>query len=133
MTLVDTSVWIDFFAAVNSPSKERLRALLGSRSDVATIDVILLEIMVGIPRESQRHDLERRFRKLICLPQRRSTVILAAEIYHGVCANGFTIRSMIDCLIAAAALEWEAKILHRDRDFDRIAQFYPLEIESTCE
>jgi len=37
-----------------------------------------------------------------------------------------TIRSLIDCLIAAIAMEQEATVLHRDRDFDRISGYAPL-------
>jgi hypothetical protein len=45
----------------------------------------------------------------------------AAEIYRTCRASGETIRSLIDCLIAAVAVRADAAILHHDRDFDVIA------------
>jgi len=37
-----------------------------------------------------------------------------------------TIRSLIDCLIAAIAMERGAVILHKDRDYARISEYAPL-------
>jgi predicted nucleic acid-binding protein len=51
---------------------------------------------------------------------------VAGEIYRIGRARAFTIRSSNDCLIAAIAIHHDALLLHGDRDFDYIAQFYPL-------
>jgi predicted nucleic acid-binding protein len=40
---------------------------------------------------------------------------------------GVTIRSSVDCLIAACAIRNGLPILHSDRDFDAIARFTPLQ------
>ena len=50
----------------------------------------------------------------------------AAHIYRTCRAKGFTIRSSMDCLICATALQHQAWVLHNDRDFDAIARFFPL-------
>jgi len=42
-------------------------------------------------------------------------------------ALGVTIRSSVDCLIAACAIRNGLPILHSDRDFDAIARFTPLQ------
>jgi predicted nucleic acid-binding protein len=43
-------------------------------------------------------------------------------------SGGVTVRSTIDCLIAAQALENGATLLHDNRDFDRIASVRPLKV-----
>jgi predicted nucleic acid-binding protein len=53
----------------------------------------------------------------------------AAEIYRQGRRRGMTIRSAADCLIAAIALENDATVWHRDRDFDTIAQFTNLKVQ----
>ena len=52
----------------------------------------------------------------------------AARIYRAGRRQGLTIRKLIDCLIAAIALRTGETVLHRDADFDAIAQVVPLEV-----
>jgi len=47
----------------------------------------------------------------------------AAEIYRLGRVKGHTIRSSIDCLIAAVAIENDVPVWHKDRDFDLIARY----------
>ena len=91
--------------------------------------MILLEILQGIQGRKEREQIERKFGFLVLAPQRRSTTLLAADIYQELRRKGISIRSIGDCLIAATAIETGASILHKDRDFDRIAEFYPIVIE----
>ena len=56
------------------------------------------------------------------------THVNAAEIYDGCCKKGYTIRSSVDCLLAALALEYDLQLLERDKDFRFIAKVYPLEL-----
>jgi predicted nucleic acid-binding protein len=37
-----------------------------------------------------------------------------------------TIRSSVDCLIAACAIRHQLEVLHCDRDFDQLAKISPL-------
>ena len=50
---------------------------------------------------------------------------LAADIYRAVRRGGHTVRSMIDCLIAAVAHRSGAELVHRDVDMERIAAVLP--------
>jgi predicted nucleic acid-binding protein len=50
----------------------------------------------------------------------------AARTYYDLRRLGRTVRSAIDCCIAQAAIDHQALLLHRDRDFDTIAQIRPL-------
>jgi predicted nucleic acid-binding protein len=53
-------------------------------------------------------------------------VLEAAGLYRTARARGVTVRSSVDCLIAACALRHDLEVLHRDRDFDAIARVSPL-------
>ncbi len=50
----------------------------------------------------------------------------AADIYRLGRRKGYTIRSSVDCLIAAIALENRVPVWHKGRDFDAIARYTPL-------
>lgn len=53
--------------------------------------------------------------------------VSAAEIYGQGRRRGITIRSSLDCLIAAIAIDHGVPVWHRDRDFDSIARYTALE------
>ncbi len=84
--------------------------------------------MQGIERPVDREKIESKFEPLIELHPQRTSYRLAAEIYQQVRREGHTIRSIINCLIAALAMESEAFLLHKDGDFNRIADYFPLPI-----
>ena len=48
MTLVDTSVWIDFLNGVDSPQRFALHRLIEDEEDVAITEIILTEILQGL-------------------------------------------------------------------------------------
>ncbi|MBC2606298.1 type II toxin-antitoxin system VapC family toxin [Pelagicoccus albus] len=126
MTIVDTSVWIDFLEGGEHWTKERLKEKLGDRESLLYTEMILLEIIQGIRSREGRERIENEFGTLVLAAQKRSTTMLAAEIYQELQRKGFRIRSIIDCLIAATAIETGATILHKDRDFEVIAGHYPI-------
>ena len=129
MTLVDTSVWIDFLEGGSHWTKERLKRKIADRETLLYTELILLEIVQGIREREGRERIEGHFRSLVLVAQRRSTTMLAAEMYQSLQRKGIRIRSIIDCVIAAAAVETGATVLHKDRDLEYIAQHYPLETE----
>jgi predicted nucleic acid-binding protein len=51
----------------------------------------------------------------------------AARIYFECRRRGLTVRSTIDCYIAALALEHGLPLLHDDRDYEAIARVRPLQ------
>jgi len=126
MTIVDTSVWIDFLEGGNHWTKARLKEKLNDRESILYNEMILLEIIQGIRERKGREEIERMFCSLVLAPQKRSTTLLAAEIYQELQRKRLRIRSVIDCLIAATAIETGAAILHKDRDFEFIAEHYPI-------
>ena len=53
----------------------------------------------------------------------------AAALYRACRRQGDTVRKLIDCLIAAAAMRASALILHLDADYDILARHTALRIE----
>ncbi|MGI8904565.1 MAG: PIN domain-containing protein [Solirubrobacteraceae bacterium] len=49
-------------------------------------------------------------------------------MYRACRRGGETIRTMLDCVIAAVAIREHAELLHHDRDFDAIARHTPLRL-----
>jgi hypothetical protein len=51
-----------------------------------------------------------------------SLFIEAAELYRAARRQGLTIRSSVDCLIAACAMRHDLPVLHMDRDYELLAR-----------
>jgi predicted nucleic acid-binding protein len=103
-----------------------LKAKLQDRESILYTEKILLEIIQGIPDRKGREEIVAEFRSLVLAPHKRSTTLLAAEIYQELQRKGLRIRSIVDCLIAATVIETGAMVLHKDRDFEFIAEHYPV-------
>jgi len=125
--LVDTSVWIDFFAGRDTPQTRFFKDAVREGADVALIGVILAEILQGIPSDAEFRNLRKAFSSFRMLqPASGETYVQAAKLYRAGRKRGVTIRSLVDCLIAAIAMEHGAVILHKDRDYERISEYAPL-------
>jgi predicted nucleic acid-binding protein len=59
-------------------------------------------------------------------PMEESLFLEAANLYRAGRRRGLTIRSSVDCLIAACALRHDLPILHADRDYELLAEVSPL-------
>jgi hypothetical protein len=123
MTLVDTSIWIELLNGTlgSTISEEDLLSFV-------TCGPIVQEVLQGL----RDHPASIGVREgLLALPVLSNPLPLAlfrsaAEIYRLERAKGYTIRSSIDCLIAAIAIENDASVWHMDRDFEVIARYTSL-------
>ena len=123
MILVDTSVWIDLFR-----SKPRLK-----EEDLfrfATCGPIIQEVLQGLKPGAVSDAFRSGFLALPVLsdPIPLELYVAAADIYRSGRRRGLTIRSSVDCLIAAIAIENRVPVWHKDRDFAAIATFTELAI-----
>lgn len=127
MILVDTSVWVDFLRGVDSPQRHSLHGFLESGEDLSITGIILTEILQGIREEKQYQALKEYFFAFQIYPPRGvETYVAAADLYRECRKKGKTVRktvnSIIVCIIAAICLENDLTLLHKDADFDRIAE-----------
>lgn len=120
MVVVDSGVWIDFFNGAPTKGRDILRDLL-RKGEVALVvpDLVLYEVLRGFR-------LERDFlqaQKLMLSMTVESTggaelAQRAVSHYRSLRAQGITVRSAIDVLLAAFCIERGYTLLHRDRDFE---------------
>jgi predicted nucleic acid-binding protein len=59
-------------------------------------------------------------------PLRQAVVDDAVNLHRAARRAGVTVRSGVDCLIAACAIRNGLTVLHHDRDFDALARVSPL-------
>lgn len=117
MVLVDTGVWIDFLAGRATREVAALVSLLEEEETICFTGCILQELMQGCSHDAAATKVEKHFEPFIEIVPHRSSYRLAARIFRDCRRQGYTIRSSVDCLIAACALESGCRVLHRDRDF----------------
>jgi predicted nucleic acid-binding protein len=124
MILVDTSVWIHLLAgAAGSALREQ------DLFRFVTCGPIVQEVLQGL-RPGPRSDAFREAFLAIPVvgdPIPLDVYISAADIFRLGRRRGVTIRSSVDCLIAAIAIDRGIPVWHRDRDFASIARFTELE------
>ena len=125
MYLVDTSVWIEVF-------RKRSRVILTAVVDleeVVTCLPVVQEVLQGFRDE-------RAFRTareaMLALPIVESPLQLAVyeeaiALYRSARRAGLTVRSAVDCLIAACAMRNDLTVLHSDRDFEQLVPICPLQ------
>ena len=128
MVLVDTTVWIDFFADRNEPHVAALQELIENEEDLCLCGIILAEVLQGIRSDTDFVETKDYFDDLIFLPMRQTTFVQAAEVYRSLRKRGVTIRKAVDCMIASVAIEYDIRLLHNDRDFDYIAKHSKLRV-----
>ena len=126
MVLVDTSVWIEVF---RKPGKFRLESAV-EFDEVVTCLPVVHEVLQGF-HEDAAFALARD--AMLALPTvesplRREVFLEATELYRRARRTGRTVRSGVDCLIAACAIRNSLAVLQRDRDFDSLAAVSGLEV-----
>jgi predicted nucleic acid-binding protein len=123
--LIDSSVWVEFLNGRPGKARETVRELVQEPQRVVVTEPVLMEIRAGVV-ESNLAKIEKvleRFALRSVEPVRDFHA--ASELYRATRQRGCTVRSMIDCLIAAVAIRTGITVLHRDRDFDVLAETAP--------
>jgi len=120
VTLVDTSVWIAAF-------RQRPPLVLTDIvpfDDIVTCLPVIQEVLQGFADE-RAYRLARAAMfalPIVEAPLGAEVVTEAVALYRTARRGGVTIRSSVDCLIAACALRNDLDVLHRNRDFAAIAR-----------
>ncbi len=130
MYLVDTSALIALLRGHDGPARQFLRGLEQSSTPWALPMVCLQEVLQGARDESEWERLRRALcsQRLVVPRDPLAHALESARIYYDCRRQGLTIRSSVDCQIAALALEQNAVLVHDDDDYRRIAQVRPLRI-----
>jgi len=122
MILVDTSIWIELLSGrVRGIGPEQL-------THFCTCGPVVQEVLQGLRPGPDSEEFRHSILALPFLfdPIPRSAYLHAAQIYREGRRRGYTIRSSVDCLIAAIAIDSGSAVWHRDRDYRNIAKLTSL-------
>lgn len=124
MILVDTSIWIELLAG-----RPRFAIREEDLFRFVTCGPVVQEVLQGLRPGMQSDAFRTAFLALPVLndPVPLGLFVSAAEIYRQGRRRGITIRSSVDCLIAAIAIDHGIPVWHRDRDFSAIASYTGLD------
>ena len=118
MTIVDTTVWIDYLGGTVNPHTDWLDRELNQQR-LGLTDLILCEILQGIRADPDftrvRRDLSR-FE--VFDTGGEALAVASAQNYRFLRSHGHTVRKTIDCLIATFCVVEGHALLHHDHDFD---------------
>jgi predicted nucleic acid-binding protein len=123
--LVDTSVWIEVFRSGATFHLESVADL----EEVVTCLPVIQEVLQGF-RDERAFQVARESLYALPIvesPLTRAVFDEAIDLYRRSRQAGVTVRSSVDCLIAACALRHGLTVVHRDRDFSDLARISPLE------
>jgi len=125
--LVDTSVWIDVFRRQHPLDLESLVPF----DEIVVCLPVVQEILQGIGDESSYRVARN---ALLAMPTIESSMddgvfLEAAQLFRAARRAGLTVRSSIECLIAACALRHDIPVLHSDRDFTALAKISALKAQ----
>jgi predicted nucleic acid-binding protein len=124
MLLVDTSAWIDVF---RRPARFDLGEI-GGLDEIVTCLPVVQEVLQGFRDESAFRVARDAMLALPCVesPLRQERFEEAAGLYRAARRAGLTVRSGVDCLVAACAIRHGLTVLHRHRDYPALAKVSPL-------
>ncbi len=120
MILVDTSVWIQTFRAEKPLSMESVVDF----DEIVTCLPVIQEVLQGF-RDERAFRVARE--AMLALPIVESPLGIgvveeAIGLYRSARRQGLTVRSSVDCLIAACALRHGLTVLHHNRDYALLAR-----------
>jgi predicted nucleic acid-binding protein len=123
MILVDTSVWIELLS-----KRHRLSVAEDDMLRFVTCGPIVQEVLQGLRPGVESDAFREAFLAIpvVADPLSLDLFLSAADIYSHGRRRGLTIRSAVDCLIAAIAIEQNLTVWHRDRDFSAIGRYTAL-------
>jgi predicted nucleic acid-binding protein len=128
--LADTSAWVEYDRATDSPVDRRLSELIESDGPVATTEPVVMELLAGARDARREADLRRLLLRFQLLSfDAVADFDGAVRIYRRCRAAGVTPRGMVDCMIASVAWRRGATLLAHDADMDRVASVIGIDVD----
>lgn len=123
MTLVDSSAWI----ACLGRGSLRIERFVPFEEVVTCLPVVQ-EVLQGLRGESSYRRGAVAFLALPIVesPLTEAVFLEAVDLYRRARRSGLTVRSGVDCLIAACAIRHDLEVLHDDRDYPALARISTL-------
>jgi predicted nucleic acid-binding protein len=128
MTLVDSSVWIDYFNGRPTAQTDWLDAALG-KAPIVIGDLILTEVLQGFQSERDFRIARDLLLRIPFMPMSGKDLALeSAGNYRILRKKGVTVRKTIDVMIGTFCIHYRIRLLHDDRDFDPMVRYLGLEV-----
>ena len=135
--IVDTSAWVEYLRRTESAFDLFLDDAVRAGRPIATPASVVMELLAGCRTEPEARQLLKLISRFeILVPDSLGHFQHGALVYRACRRAGRTIRSMVDCMVAASAIDEGRPLLARNRDFEMIARHTELELvepESDCE
>lgn len=128
MTIVDTSVWIDFLNRRRTPQTVWL---LGGHDNepIGLTALVLSETLQGIRLESRFEEALGYFGSMTLFDAMSTELaIQSAQHFRALRERGLTVRGTIDCVLATFCIRNGYSLLHNDRDFDAFEEHLGLNV-----
>src|SRR5262249_51535554 len=119
VVLVDTSAWIEVF---RKPSRLLLENVVDF-DEVVTCLPVVQEVLQGFTSDAAFRSARESMLALPVIesPLSERVYLDAVDLYRRARRAGVTVRSGVDCVIAACAIRHSLTVLHCDRDYAAIA------------
>ena len=127
--IVDTSAWVEYLRGTGSAADEALRSAIETDAWIGTPAPVVMELLAGCGSERVIQDVQRLLARFEIIEIEGLADFEDAALIWRVCRGaGATVRSLIDCLVAAMALRERRPVLALDRDYEAIATHVGLEL-----
>lgn len=128
MTIVDSSVWIDFLKGETNPETQWLDFEV-DRGRIGLTSTILAEVLQGIRDSREAATVQAELLRFEIIETIDAALAVEAAANYRLLRNhGKTIRTTVDLLIATYCIRDQHQLLHRDRDFDPFEELLGLQV-----
>jgi len=124
MILVETSVMVQFLRGEENPKVALFERLVQENQPFGISVYTYAEVLQGARDDAEYQRLDKYLGSQLIYEPRpgKETYKEAARIVFRTRKKGFTIRGLVDVLIALTAIHNNLMLLHNDRDFEFIQQ-----------
>lgn len=125
--LIDTSAWIESFKKTGNKSLQQLLIKTLDSSQVATTNIIILELLQGCRDKKEYDGMKARLESLELLPANGKVWDMAYHGGYNLKKNGITVPT-IDLIIASIAKSYNYTLVHHDKHFRLITKHLDISI-----
>jgi predicted nucleic acid-binding protein len=128
MTIVDTTVWVDYLNDVSNVHTEWL-AQHAYRKQVALTDLILCELLQGVRGDAEFQRVRASLSYVPLIDGHGAEIAVAsARNYRILRGRGIRVRKFVDTWTATVCIERGLSLLHHDRDYDAFEEHLGLKV-----
>lgn len=125
--LLDSSVWIHIYSKFPNPKVKKIVLQAKKQGRLITCGMVYLEVVRGCRDEKEFGEYHDEFYSLPWISVDDLHWELATKMGFQLSRKGYR-PPATDLLIAALAIEKKCQLLHQDKHFDQIAEYFPLRV-----